>query len=522
MGRKSRRKRDAGGASARQEERKPDGPKPVPHLAILAILTFAVFGQVSSHSFLNYDDGQFIYENAHVSRGLTASSIGWALTSMSIGWYPITWLSHMLDVQLWGLRAGAHLLTNVVVHCACVCILFLALRRMTNQSWPSAMVAALFAVHPMHVESVAWASERKDTLSTLFALLALLIYAISPRRRALLFVTMAFSLMAKQMYITLPFVFLLLDFWPLKRLPSARDLRALVMEKLPLFALSIFGAVMAIVGQRNLATLQSVEAMPLAARVANALVAYVRYIGKLFVPVKLAVFYPIEPVSLPMAIGAAILLLAISLAALRFRKSAPYFLVGWFWFLGTLVPVIGIVQIGAQSIADRYTYFPYIGLFIAIVWTAGEIVRRVRILAPLGAIVIALLATVAFHQVAYWKDTETLFSRTIAVTPPNPLAEYSLGQALEMTDHERAIAHLKRAIEIVERAPGSAPQWHAQAYVGIGTALLMKARNMSLGPPREALIRDAIAQNQHALSIDPNAPHAKNNIALAQQWLSSR
>jgi tetratricopeptide (TPR) repeat protein len=528
MGRKSREKRERQlHRTAIVREAEPKLGSPVPILALLAILTFAVFGQVRTHSFVNYDDSLYLYENPNIIHGLLSSSIEWALTSTTYGWYPLTWLSHMLDVQLWGLHAGAHLLTNVTLHAISVCILFLALRRMTAQSWPSAVVAALFAIHPMHVESVAWASERKDTLSTLFALMTLLVYAISPQRRLLLFVTMALSLVAKQMYITLPFVLLLLDFWPLQRMRTLRDLWLRVMEKLPLFGLTVFGAVMAVVGQKNLSAMQSMEAVPLEARLANALVGYVRYLGMLFVPTNLAVFYPRESISTATAVGCAVLLLAITAAAVRLRKSAPYFLVGWLWFLGTLVPVIGIVQIGIQSIADRYTYFSYIGLFIAIVWGAaragegaGAPLRR-RILGIGAVVIVLILAAIAYRQVGYWKDSETLFARTIAVTPPNPLAEYSLGQALEMTVPDRAAAHLRRAISLVEFARG-APEWHAQAYVGLGTALLMQARPMPPGPSRDALIQDAIAQNHRALAIDPNAPHAKNNIALAQQWLSQR
>ncbi len=534
MGRKSRRRREvrqnsvAAGVPARPGPASAKAPT-LPNfaiLALLAVLTLAVFGQVTSHSFLNYDDAQFIYENAHVKAGLTPPSIGWALTSTSIGWYPLTWLSHMVDIDLWDLRVGMHLLTNVLLHLFSACILFLALQRMTADQWRSAIVAALFVIHPTHVESVAWASERKDTLSTLFAVIALLLYAVSPRRRLLLFVAMAFSLMAKQMYITLPFVLLLLDFWPLRRLQSARNLRDCAIEKAPLFALTIFGAVMAVIGQRNLSAVQSMAAVPLGTRLANAVVAYVRYIGKMFLPVDLAVLYPLQPAAATAVIAATILLIALSIAAFRFRNSAPWFLTGWFWFLGTLVPVIGIVQIGTQSIADRYTYFPYIGLFIAVVWGASALARRAMmpesIQAATAAIIIIALAATAYRQVGFWRDSETLFTHTIAVTPPNALAEYSLGQTLELTDPDRSATHLRRAIELVERVPGSRRDWHAQAYVGLGTALLMKARPMPAGPQRTAIINEAVAYYQRALTIDPNAPHAKNNIALARQWLGSR
>jgi len=478
-------------------------------LAALVLITLVVFAQVRTHAFLNYDDGQFIYENPHVTSGLTFDSIGWALTSPSIGWYPITWMSHMLDVDLWQMRAGMHLLTNVVLHIISASLLFLALRRMTGEAWPSAAVAALFAIHPAHVESVAWVSERKDMLSTVFAMLALFFYAASPEKRVRLFIAMALSIMAKQMYITLPFVFMLLDFWPLRR-------GIQIKEKLPLFALTICGAIMAVVGQRNLNAMQSVATMPLASRLSNAAVAYLRYLGKFFAPIDLAAIYPMQPVPAMLAAACALLVVAISVAAFVLRERIPYVFTAWFWFAGTLVPVIGIVQIGVQSIADRYTYFSFIGLSIALIWAIPR-----RLLVPIAAVAIAALMAVAYRQVGYWRDSEALFERTIAITPPNPLAEYSLGQTVEMTKPVRAIDHLQRAIALAKDLPSTPPTWTAQAHVGLGTALMTKAHPMLTGPERTALIEQALAEFQEALAIDPNAPHAHNNIELARQWLSA-
>jgi protein O-mannosyl-transferase len=483
-------------------------------IALLAAITLAVFGQVVRHEFLNYDDGLFIYQNAYVMRGLTGPSIDWAITSASLGWYPPTWLSHMLDVELWGTRAGAHLLMNMLIHLISALLLYRALRHMTSAAWPSAIVAALFAIHPMHVESVAWASERKDTLSTLFAMLTLLVFAVAPQRRIILAITFALSLMAKQMYVTLPFVLLLLDYWPLQRRPRFK-------EKVPLFVLSAIGCVVAVVGQRNLHAVQSAEILPLATRVANALVAYVRYLGKLFVPIDLAVLYPMQTISATQAIAAALLLAAITIVAIRLRTAAPYLLVGWLWFVGTLIPVIGIVQIGTQAIADRYTYFPYVGLFIAIVWGLRSLLPE-RILMAGASIAIVLLAVVSFRQVGYWKNTETLFRHTLRVTPPNALAEYSLGQALQLTQPDRAIFHLRRSIELRHQDRLTPPEVEAQAYVGLGTSLLMKARPLPAGSQRDAIIDEAVAQYDRALAIDPNAEHAKNNIAVANQMRSSR
>src|SRR5581483_6860128 len=386
-------------------------------IAVLVLLTIAIYGQVATHSFTNYDDGQFIYENPAVTSGLTGSSIAWAFTSASIGWYPLTWLSHELDVELWGLNPRGHLLTQALLHAANASLLFLALRRMTGQTMRSAFVAALFAVHPMHVESVAWASERKDTLSTFFVLLALYHYAAierSTRRHFLVMLCFAASLMSKQMYVTLPFLLIVLDWWPLKR-PFR------IAGKLPMLALSIGAAAIAIIGQKNLQAIQSVSALPISARIANAIDGYVRYVGKMFVPIHLAVPYPLVPVPAGELIGGTVLLLAVSAAAWYARKIAPWFLTGWLWFLGTLVPVIGIIQIGPQSIADRYTYFSYIGLFIAVVWTAAEILPERAAIATGSAVILACTGA-AWQQTRHWKSSEELFTHVLSVTPANPVA----------------------------------------------------------------------------------------------------
>jgi hypothetical protein len=381
---------------------------------LLIALTFIVFGQVTSHAFINFDDGQFVYENQHVLN----RDVSWALTSAEIGWYPLTWLSHMLDVTIWGQRAGMHLLTNVFLHAISTLLLFLALRQLTRASWPSAFIAALFAIHPMHVESVAWVSERKDTLSTVFAMLALWLYARAPRRMLGVSIAMALSLMAKQMYITLPFVFLLLDVWPLNRLRNVDDFRQRAIEKWPLFGMMILGAIAAVVGQRHLDAMQT--SLSIGDRIVNALAAYATYIGKLFVPIDMALPYPLVRVSLAAAILPLLLLAAITIAVYAARRTAPYLLTGWLWFLGTLIPVIGIVAIGTQSMADRYTYFSYIGLFIALTFGALDLAARFRIpsqaLAAIAVIAVAGYAIVASHQLRYWKDSQTLFTHTVDVT----------------------------------------------------------------------------------------------------------
>ena len=492
-------------------------------VVFLAAITIAVFGQIASHAFLNFDDGQFIYENQHVLHG----DVGWALTSAQLGWYPLTWLSHMLDVAVWGQRAGMHLLTGLLLHAISAILLFMAMRRMTRAVWPSAFVAALFAIHPMHVESVAWASERKDTLSTLFAMLALWLYARAPRRMLGVSIALALSLMAKQMYITLPFVFLLLDVWPLERMRTLDDLRQRAAEKWPLFVLAIAGVAAAVIGRNNLNAVHSTTSLPIGDRIANALIACASYLGKLFVPVDMALPYPLMRVAFSAAIIPFLVLAAITIVVVAARRSSPYLFVGWFWFLGTLVPVIGIVAVGNQSMADRYTYFSYIGLFIAITFGAMALAKRLRIpdaaLAAIAGIAVAGYAAVAMHQVGYWKNSETLFTHTLAVTRDNSTAEYMLGQTLQSTKPDAAIIHLRRAIDLTQPLlqiqDATTPDWYSQAYVGVGTATLMKARSMPQSPMRDELIGEAITSFGKALEIDPNAAHAKNNIGVAMQML---
>src|SRR5258708_32566201 len=326
--------------------------------AALVLLAFAVFGQVESHQFLNYDDGQFIYENAHVSQGLTLSSVTWAMTSAEIGLYPLTWLSHELDITLWGLRPGPHLLTSVGIHALTACLLFFTLtelfrlqaaasrggrqatlwRPRDTGTCPAAFIAALFAIHPIHLESVAWISERKDTLSTLFIVIALLFYTRAPNRRLPVVLAMAASLAAKQTYVTFPFVLLLLDYWPLARMRTFPDFPSRVIEKLPLFALTIAGSVVAVIGQRNLKAVQTTESLSMASRFGNPALAYCRYLAKLFLPLDLPVPSPLGMLTTAQIAGAALLLLAITTGAIFLRKPAPFIAAACFWFVGTLVP----------------------------------------------------------------------------------------------------------------------------------------------------------------------------------------
>lgn len=485
-------------------------------VAAIAILTLAVFGQIVTHRFINYDDGLFVFDNDHVKQGLSGASLRWAWTSADTGYYPLTWMSHMADVALFGMNAGGHLATALLLHIVSGSLLFYALLRMTAAPMRSAFVAALFAIHPMHVESVAWVSERKDTLSTLFGILALLLYARprSVRRDVGVALAFAASLLAKQMLVTLPFLFLILDYWPLRR-PIK------IAEKLPLFLIAAGGIALAIVGQRNLNAVQSTAVLPLGDRIENSFIAYAKYIGKLIWPADLAPIYPLTPASFNAAALAFVLLAGITAAAWWVRKRAPYLLVGWLWFVGTLVPVIGIVQIGSASMADRYTYFPSIGLFVAIVWSVANLLSD-RVAAIAGTVVVAIFAVIAFVQAAYWKNTDTLFTHTLAVTGPNPIAEYILGQSLQADEADRAIPHLRRAIELTEAAlratPDSPkPDLYGQSHVGIGNALLTKAKSASDAAEKSKLIDDAATEYETALRIDPTAGNAQRNLSLARR-----
>ncbi len=382
---------------------------------LLALATVAIYAQTGTHKYLAYDDDQYVYENAWVKAGLTVSNIAWAFTTFFYAnWHPLTWISYMLDFSLWGDNPGAQHLENVAFHLACALLLFVVLTRMTRRPWRAALVAAIFAVHPLHVESVAWIAERKDVLSTFFEMLTLLLYVrytAKPGVSRYLALAMMFavSLLAKSMAVTFPFVLLLIDYWPLRRIhwpPSPTAIRPLMVEKLPLLEMSAVASVLAYVAQRNWGAVASLSHLSLATRAGNAAVAYVAYLGKTFWPTDLAVFYPARAPDPGSATLALALLLAVTFLAWRWIKTRPYFAVGWLWFVGMLVPVIGLVQVGIQAMADRYTYMPMVGLSIAIVWTVGDFVetRRELRLAAVAATIFGLLAlsVAAFQQTEYW------------------------------------------------------------------------------------------------------------------------
>ncbi|HZE22125.1 MAG TPA: tetratricopeptide repeat protein [Desulfobaccales bacterium] len=485
----------------------------------LVVATLAVYGQLRSYQFISYDDNVYVYDNPAVQAGLTLKGLSWAFTTTRAGnWHPLTWLSLMLDCQLFGLNPGAQHLTNLAFHIASSLLLFLWLLYLTPSLGCSFMVAALFALHPMHVESVAWVAERKDVLSTFFWLLtmwAYVWYVKRPgwRRYLLILVCFSLGLMAKPMLVTLPFVLLLLDYWPLSRLsfeglaaaetssPSGPGvaLRRLLWEKAPLFGLAALFSLIALYAQQEVGAVWTGKTLPFTMRLANALVAYVSYLGKMLWPVHLAVLYP-HPhnLSLWQAVAAGLVLAALTILALRQARRHPYLLVGWLWYLGTLVPVIGLVQVGRQAMADRYTYVPFIGLFIAVVWGTAALAARwraSRFLLPVGAGgVLAALAVCTWVQVGYWRDSISLYEHTLKVTRGNPVTQNNLGEVLAGQGQlNQAVAHYTAALRLQ-------PDF-AQAHYNLGVALGAQGK-----------LNQAAAQYRAALRFKPDFAEACNNL----------
>jgi tetratricopeptide (TPR) repeat protein len=484
---------------------------------VLAAITFAVFGQTLKHGFVNYDDNRYVYENSTVTNGLTHAGVAQAFTHGSLAnWDPLTTISHMLDCQLHGLQPGWHHLTDVLLHAASVVLLFLALRKMTGALWRSAFVAAVFAVHPLHVESVAWVSERKDTLSGLFFMLTLWAYAYYAKnppkiwRYLLVMVFFACGLMSKSMLVTLPFVLLLLDYWPLGRFDELQgtDKDALavlrsrvVLEKLPLLALMVGSCVVAVVMQGR--AIKSFDEYPFGLRLANAVVSVAIYIWQMFFPARLAVFYPYPAHGLPgMEVGIAVLALAgISAAAWHWRRTRPYLLTGWLWYLGMLMPVMGLIQIGAQAHADRYTYLPQIGLYVALTWLAAGVgagwPHRRLALGGVACAVVAALGVAAFAQTTYWQDSESLWKHTLACTTDNVIAHNNLGSfEYQHQQTDAAVADFQQAVAI-------RPDF-ADARCNLGSALLQQGR-----------VDEAIVEFQKAVEIQPLNPNYSGDLGTA-------
>ena len=480
----------------------------------LALITWAVFGQTLRHDFVNYDDQDYVYANPAVQTGLSLGNVVWAFTHVHANnWHPVTTLSHMLDCQLYGLNPAGHHLTNVLLHTVAVILLFLVLRQMTGALWRSAFVAAVFAVHPLRVESVAWVAERKDVLSGVFFMLTLGAYVRYTRRPgswgryALVAVFFALGLMSKPMLVTLPFVLLLLDYWPLMRFPQPDHdprlfpiPRVLINEKLYLLGLSALSCLATLLAEEH--TMGMGLALTLPQQVGNALISCATYIRQMFYPAHLAVFYPLPSAGLPVAqaLAALLLLAAVSTAVLRWGKSRPWLPVGWLWYLGMLVPVLGLVQVGSQAHADRYTYLPQIGLYILLTWTAADLCAGLRyrrlVLGTASLTLIAALAFCARVQATYWQDSQSLWGHAVECTEPNIVAYGNLADALMQKGRTReAIVEYQQVLKLLPENP--------QAQFGLGLAWA-----------REGRVDDAIALFKEALkSYYPPAKSPLNELA---------
>ena len=538
----------------------------------LTAITLTAFWQVHQCDFISYDDPIYVTENIHIIHGITIPAIRWAFaTSYASNWHPLTWMSHMLDVQLFGLNPRWHHQTNLLFHIANTLLLFFVFNRMTKAPWKSALVAALFALHPLHVESVAWVAERKDVLSTFFWMLTMAAYisyvehgSEDARRKAFLspspvlrplssvlrysavLIFFALGLMAKPMLVTLPFALLLLDYWPLQRLQGAGSreqgarsekqnpklgqeplsankrklpekptdqvitqsfaLRPLLLEKIPLFALAALSCILTYVAQKEGGSVVSIEGIPPGVRIANAFVSYIIYIGKTIWPNNLAVFYP-HPGSLPLwqVFGAALLLSAVTFIAIWEAERLPYLTVGWLWFTGTLVPVIGIVQVGAQAMADRYAYIPLIGLFIVAAWGIPELLKKWRYrkeaLFASSALVLAYLFMVTWTQVGYWNNSISLYDHSLEVTGNNDTILNNRGVAYsQLGDLRHAISDYDVAIEINPK--------NVEIYNNLGIA------HGKLGDHRQA-----IEDFDRAVGIDPGHVEAHFNRGIAYDKL---
>jgi cytochrome c-type biogenesis protein CcmH/NrfG len=483
---------------------------------ILAGLTWLVFGQTLWHDFINYDDPRYVYENTKITGGLSISGIAWAFTHIhSMNWHPLTTISHMLDCQLYGLNAGWHHFTNVLLHTLAAILLFLALQQMTNAVWRSAFVAAVFAIHPLRVESVAWVAERKDVLSGVCFMLTLLAYVYYTRAPSLgrylaVALVFVFGLMSKPMLVTLPLVLLVLDYWPLSRIGgrgsgAGRQLLIPVLEKIPLIALSAVSSFVTLLVQKG--AVGWTEDLPILERINNAAVSYVLYIWQMFWPMNLAVFYPHPENRLPLweIISSLLLLVCITALAIAVRKKRPYLITGWLWYLGMLVPVIGLVQVGWQGRADRYTYLPQIGLYIAITWAVADLTslwRRQRTIVSATAIlIISALSLCAWVQTSYWRDSETLFRHALAVTANNDVAENNLGIVfLRQGKVDEAISLLQTAVDL---RPDNSP-----AHDNLAKALLQKGQ-----------VADALIHYRKLLELQPDNIEVHNIVGtvLIQQ-----
>ncbi|MEO5357585.1 MAG: tetratricopeptide repeat protein [Nitrospirae bacterium YQR-1] len=473
------------------------------------LLCITVFYPSLNNAFVHYDDPKYVTGNPHVLKGVTVENIKWALTAhVDSNWFPLTLISHMTDVSIFGLNPRGHHATNLFFHCANTLLVFLLFSFLLKSTTRAFLIAALFSVHPLKVESVAWISERKDVLSAFFFLLSLSAYSLyAGGKRALYyllaFLAFALSLACKPMGVTLPFLALLLDFWPLKRLAGAKSIINLAIEKLPFMMLSVISSVITLHVQKEGGSISSIS---LSAASMNAVVSYVKYIYKMFIPLNLCVLYPLPETTEPSTFTAALLvLIVISVVSVLLIKTNPYIFTGWFWYIGMLVPAIGIVQVGVQAMADRYVYMPYTGLFLiaAMVLPYKDEYRKyLTVFYPvLAALVLLSLSFVTVKQIRYWQNSETLFVHAIEVTENNQVMNVNLGLYLAETGRaEAGIEYIKRAIAINPRI--------LQAHINLGTILLFQLKDIN--GAKEAFVK--------ALEINPLSADALSGLGVAYAY----
>ncbi len=484
---------------------------------LIGVVTLATFWPSANNDFVNFDDQDYLTHNQVVLKGLTWEGVRYAFTSAEVGnWHPITWLSHLVDVELFGMKAGGHHLTSVVIHTINGVLLFLMLRGLTGSLWTSAFVAGVFALHPLRVESVAWASERKDLLCALFGFLAVIAYqrftcsksARKPYKAWLGLAALlhAFSLMSKPMLVTLPCLLLLLDYWPLQRVRRFRldglgeSLRSLLIEKIPFVLMSAGSCIVTMMVQSGAGAVATTQSFPMEVRINNAIVAVVAYLQKLFWPVELCPFYPYEmelPSSVVFLAGGVIA--SVSFICWRLRKTSPFLIVGWLWYVGLLVPVIGIVQVGSQSMADRYTYLPTIGVVLAVAWAIRQVALRIRwsrvLLTVAAALLLGLLSKFSLHQVLLWRDSETLFYHSLSVTKKN------------------AIAHESVALILAERGANKQAAWHFSEAVRIWPSFSDAYSDFGLALSLQGKFQEALVYSKKAVELNPSSERMQYNLA---------
>ena len=500
----------------------------------------AIYWPVRHHQFVNYDDGLYVFDNPVVKHGLTWPGVQWAFTTLEVSnWHQLTSLSHMLDLELFGKEnPGSHHVVSVFIHALNTVLLFTALVRLTGSHWRSAVVAVIFCLHPLRVESVAWIAERKDVLSAFFGLGSILLYAQFAeqgnwRNYALMVLFFAFSLMCKPMLVTLPCILLLLDYWPLRRwnrIGGNRSATQLILEKLPLVVMTAWSCWITVRAQRLGGSISPLEQIAIDERVQNAIVTYAAYLGKFLWPTNLAVLYPHPGDWEPwrVALSAAVLL-AISVFVGAMRRKAPALLTGWLWYMGTLVPVIGLVQVGVQAMADRYTYVPQIGLAIMLAWSLPP-PKRPESRAVIGALSVMILVTLSWltsRQVRYWRDSISLFEQTIAITSNNYIAHHNLAYAYEKErQYDKAIEMYERTLDIkpdyvtghnnlgllIAGRDPDAGVYHLRRAVELKPNSSLLRSNLGLALANNGLLDEAIAELERAVQIDPRDAQAHVNL----------